>query len=257
MRALVTNDDGVDSVGILTLARVAAEAGLDVVVAAPGWDTSGASASLTAVERDGRFLFSEREMAGLEGVPVFAVEGAPAFIVRTAMTGAFGPRPDIVLSGVNHGPNTGHAILHSGTVGAALTAETHGCRAMAVSICAAGEDTHWETAAAVVASVLPWLFETDGTAVINVNVPNCSLDELKGLERARLASFGAVQTTITETGKGWVKLAHEDVDADHEPGTDAALIAMGYACYTPLVSVCEADGVDTSSISDQPRRICI
>ena len=56
MRALITNDDGVESRGIRTLARVAVEAGLETTVAAPSWDSSGAAASLTAVERDGRFL---------------------------------------------------------------------------------------------------------------------------------------------------------------------------------------------------------
>src|SRR3989442_413374 len=126
MRALITNDDGVKSTGIRVLATVAVDAGLDVVVAAPGWDSSGASASLTAVEHGGRLKLQRRILDGLDGVTAFAVEAAPAFIVRAAMTGAFGDPPDIVLSGVNHGPNTGRAVLHSGTVGAALTASTFG-----------------------------------------------------------------------------------------------------------------------------------
>ena len=85
-------------------------------------------ASLTAVERDGRFLIDGGTFEDLAGVAVFAVEAAPAFIVRAAMTGAFGAPPDIVLSGINRGPNTGHAVLHSGTVGAALTASRSGSR---------------------------------------------------------------------------------------------------------------------------------
>ena len=120
MRALITNDDGVDSAGIRALARVAVDAGLDAFVAAPSWDSSGAAASLTAVEHDGRFLLHEVTYDELPEVVVFAVEAAPAFIVRAAATGAFGPPPEIVLSGINRGPNTGHAVLHSGTVGAAL-----------------------------------------------------------------------------------------------------------------------------------------
>ena len=65
---------------------------------------------------------------------VLAVDGLPAFIALTGMRGAFGPPPDIVLWGINNGPNTGYAVLHSGTVGAALTASTFGARAMAVSL---------------------------------------------------------------------------------------------------------------------------
>ena len=85
MRALVTNDDGVDSPGIHALARVAAEAGLETVIAAPSWDSSGAAASLTAVEREGRFIIDERYVADLPDVRVFAAEAAPAFIVRAAL----------------------------------------------------------------------------------------------------------------------------------------------------------------------------
>lgn len=134
MRALITNDDGIDSEGIAVLARVAHDAGLDLTVAAPSWDSSGASASLTAVEQDGRVLFERRTLRGLPEVDAFAVEAAPALIVRLATTGAFGEEPELVLSGINHGLNAGRAVLHSGTVGAALTAATHGCRALAISL---------------------------------------------------------------------------------------------------------------------------
>jgi 5'/3'-nucleotidase SurE len=89
----------------------------------------------------------ERSYASLPGVPVYAVEAAPAYIVRAAAAGGFGPPPDVVISGINNGVNTGHAILHSGTVGAALTAATYGQRRLAVSIGAAPEP-HWATAAA-------------------------------------------------------------------------------------------------------------
>src|SRR5688572_27046081 len=124
-RALVTNDDGVTSPGIAVLAQVAVECGLDVVVAAPSWDSSGASASLTAVEEGGRLLFHEEQVDGAD-VDAYGVEAAPAFIVRAAMSGVFGAAPDLVLSGVNRGSNTGHVVLHSGTVGAVLTGATYG-----------------------------------------------------------------------------------------------------------------------------------
>lgn len=243
MRALVTNDDGVGSAGVRALAMVAVDAGLEAVVVAPARDSSGASASLAvAVEEDGRFLVEEHPW-GIEGVSAFAAEAAPAFIVRAAMTGAFGPVPDVVLSGVNHGPNTGHAVLHSGTVGAALTASVHGRRALAVSI-GTGTPTHWDTAGRVAAVALGWLLDAPPPLVLNVNVPNVGAGELRGFERAGLAAFGAVQATVSEKGKGYVKLAYEDVCGELEPGTDAALVAAGTASFTPLQAVCEASGVD-------------
>lgn len=238
MRVLITNDDGIHSPGIRALAGVAANAGLDVVVAAPCRDSSGASASLKAVEQDGRLMIEDVPWNDIDVRQVMAMDAAPAFIVRAAVTGAFGPAPDVVLSGINHGPNTGHAVLHSGTVGAALTASTHGRRALAVSI-GMGTPTHWETAARVAGAVLEWLLDAE-PMVLNVNVPNVAIEELRGLRQARLAAFGAVQATVADSGKGYVKLAYADVGAEAEDGTDAAAVAAGFACFTPLEAVCEA-----------------
>lgn len=243
MRTLVTNDDGVASPGLVALARVAVRAGHDVVVAAPSWDSSGASASLTSVERDGRFLAEERSLDELGPVPVYAVEASPAFIVMTAARGAFGPPPELVLSGVNLGANCGHAVLHSGTVGAALTASTYGCAAMAVSIQSQGEVVHWATATAVAATVFPRLDEATTPAVLNLNVPNRPLDAVRGVRRAQLAAVGAVQATVTEEDGGYRRIGYRAVEADDRPGTDVTLLAAGYATLTPLLAVCEAEDV--------------
>lgn len=256
LRCLVTNDDGIASEGLRVLAGLALEAGLEVVVAAPMREASGASASITAVEEDGHFVIEPRFLAGLEDAcSVLAVDGLPAFIALTGMRGAFGPPPDIVLSGVNSGPNTGYAVLHSGTVGAALTASTFGARAMAVSlnvrtrtvsgagVAPSAMKPHWDTAVEVARRVLPALLDSAPGTVLNVNAPNIPLDEVKGLEHARLARFGAVQTNVAERGEGYVKVALAEIDAEYEPGTDAALIANGYATITALQAVCEAGEV--------------
>jgi 5'/3'-nucleotidase len=255
-RCLITNDDGIESEGLRVLAEVALEAGFEVVVAAPMRESSGASASITAIEEDGHFVVEPRTLAGLEDCTVLAVAGLPAFIALTGMRGAFGPAPDLVLSGINNGPNTGYAVLHSGTVGAALTASTFGARALAVSlnvrtrtrtrtVSGAGvapsglASPCWETAAEFARRTLPALLESEPATVFNVNVPNIPLDEVKGFEQARLARFGAVQTNVVERGEGYVKLALAELDAEYEPGTDAALLAAGYATITPLQAVCE------------------
>lgn len=235
---LITNDDGIDSAGLRALATVAHDAGHDVAVAAPSWDASGASASLTAVEDDGRLLFDERDFVGLPDVRFYAVEAAPAFIVRAAAVGAFGDPPELVLSGINRGPNLGHAVLHSGTVGAALTAATFGIPAMAVSI-GTGSHVHWETACHVAGLALDALVRLPGAATLNVNVPNVELDDLQAFEEVRLAPFGAIQTTITEQGAGYLKLGYEATDQDAEVGTDVAAFRSGAACYTALTACCE------------------
>ena len=243
MRALITNDDGIGSEGIRRLALVAAEAGLDVVVAAPLTDSSGASASLIALRHDSQVVVERRRLEGLDGVPAYGVAAVPGFITLLGIRGAFGEPPDIVLSGINMGLNAGHAILHSGTVGAVLTGSTLGCRGMAVSL-AVGPEMHWGAAARAAAEVLPWLMEAASPVVLNVNAPNVEEGEVRGVCRARLASFGAVQTNVAESGEGYVRVAVADLQAEYEPGTDAALVADGYATVTPLRPICEAPDVD-------------
>lgn len=252
-RCLITNDDGIASEGLRLLALVAAEAGLDVTVAAPLRDVSGASASITAVESDGRFVVERRPLRGLDGVPAFGVQGLPAFIALVGARGAFGAPPDIVLSGINNGPNTGHAILHSGTVGAALTASTHGCRAMAVSLnTRSGQPEQWGSAVAVARRVLPLVAGAEPGTVLNLNVPNLPLGELQGLRGAPLAGFGAVQFSVAERGEGYVQMSLSEIDTEQEPGSDAGLLAAGFCTLTPLRPVCEAGGprLDLDALND-------
>lgn len=241
-RALLINDDGVDSGGLHRLAEVALAAGLEVVVAAPLRESSGSSAGLTALEAHGRVVTEKRQVAGLAGVEVYGVAGSPGFIALIAVDGAFGPRPDIVLSGINNGLNTGQAILHSGTVGAAMTARAHGCRALAISAESSTEtsESRWDTAAAVTARILPEVLRSDAPVVWNVNVPHCPVAELRGVRPAELASFGAVQTTIAKSGAGYLQVTVSDVTAEREPGSDAALVSDGYATVTALRPLCAA-----------------
>lgn len=248
MRALITNDDGIESPGLHRLAAVAHEHGLDVVVAAPMLEASGSSAAITATEEEGRVVVEERTLPGLRGVPAYAVAASPAFIALIATRGAFGAAPDLVLSGINRGANIGHAVLHSGTVGAALTGSAYGCRAMAVSLDIAltpAGPPHWDTAAEFARRLLPLVADGQLTTV-NLNVPDTGPDRVKGLRRGSLAAFGVVQTNIAEVGEGWVRVALADTGAPLVPGTDAAWLADGYACVTPLRFVCEAEDVPPS-----------
>lgn len=245
---LVTNDDGIDSPGLHALAGLAADLGLQVLVAAPDRESSGVAASLAAVEEGGRVVVLPREVDGLTDVLALSVQAAPAFIVRAALHEAFGPAPDLVISGINKGPNTGHAVLHSGTVGAAMTAATYGRPALAVSLGGEGDHWHWDTAVEVARPVLNWLAERRERTVLNLNVPNAPLAQVRGLRRAPLASFGAVQAKVAEVGYGYVTLEYREVDPMVEPDSDAGLLARHWACVTPLVPLCEAPAVDLSGL---------
>ena len=247
--ALITNDDGIDSSGLHALGRMALNLGLDVLVAAPTRESSGASASLGSVEDHGHIVTERRVVDGLEAAEVIAVQAAPALIVRAALHGAFGPEPDLVLSGINQGANTGHAVLHSGTVGAAFTARAFGRPGLAVSLDAGGDLWHWETATALTEPFVHWLCEHHDPVVLNLNVPNVAAGAVRGLRRAPLASFGAVQTKVSELGHGYVRLEYREVDVTKEPDSDAALLAHRWATVTPVVAVSEARGVDLGDLA--------
>lgn len=235
MQVLVTNDDGIESPGLTVLAEAALRAGHDVTVVAPDHQYSGASASLMAHEDDGHLVFVDARPPALDAsVRAFGVRAAPGLIGFVAASGAFGFTPDMLLSGVNIGANTGRAVLHSGTVGAALSAATHGVRSMAVSI-ASADPQHWDTASAVVDHALAWLTATDiGDRVLNVNVPDTPPDALRGIRPAGLASFGAVQARVKEEGVGFVDLTYAIVEPGEEPDTDHHLLSRGWATWTVL-----------------------
>ncbi|MDR5699790.1 5'/3'-nucleotidase SurE [Agromyces aerolatus] len=239
--ALITNDDGIDSPGLHALARTALDAGLEVIVAAPWSEASGSSAAITGADPDGRVRMERREIEGLDGATIFAVQAAPAMIALLAAHGAFGATPDVVLSGINRGANVGHVVLHSGTVGAALTAGASGLRGLAVSL-DVGLDPdahHWQTAATVAAPLIAPLLESPQGTVLNVNVPNRA--ELDGRPRsARLAEFGVVQTTAAVPGEGEVRLTVADLSGEFDPESDAVLLQAGHPTLTALSGVGEA-----------------
>jgi len=252
---LITNDDGIDSPGLHALAAAASAEGLDVIVAAPASESSGSSASIVGADVDGRIRMERRQIEGLE-MPCYAVEAAPALIALIAAHGAFGPVPDAVLSGVNRGANIGHAILHSGTVGAALTGGSNGARGLAVSLdVGMSPTTHeWGEAARLARAVLHTLLASPGGTVLNLNVPNDAGAGDRTPREATLAPFGIVQTTATEAGEGEVRLTVADLGGAHDPESDAALLGGGHPTLTAITGIREAplpDGV----LAGSERRI--
>ena len=236
MRALITNDDGIDSPGLWTLAKAAADSGLDVVVAAPVTQASGTSASVAAIGDDGRVVSERRSLPGLD-VEAHAVAAHPGLISLIACRGGYGGKPDVVLSGINLGANVGRAVVHSGTVGAALTAHLNDVTSMAVSLDVGldGPEPLWDKAGEVVRVVLPMLLEMPAASVLSLNVPN--IDEVRGLRWAELARFGTVQSRVDDRGDGEVELVAVYSEESLVPGTDTALLADGFATLTALRSV--------------------
>ncbi|MFI5838695.1 5'/3'-nucleotidase SurE [Catenuloplanes sp. NPDC051500] len=266
MRILITNDDGINALGLRALARAAVKAGHEVVVAAPRTEHSGFSAAMIATpDENGQIVVEPHEFDGLPEVKAYGVAASPAFIVVLALRDAFGAPPDVVLSGPNRGANAGHAVVHSGTVGAALTAAAGGVSAIAVSLdvispqagrrsLRALSDTgdaarNWDVASDAAVGLLDTLAGLPAGTVLNLNVPDVKSEDLKGVRRAAPAGFGQVTVTLDEAGEGYLRTRMRISDERGEPGTDLALLADGWATVTPLTSVDDDRAVELPELS--------
>ncbi len=250
MRVLVTNDDGIDAPGLEHLARGLRDARLDIIVVAPSEEASGAGAGVGPVHtmRGGINVVSKR-WQGHETTEVLAVDALPALIVIAACLGAYGPPPDLIVAGINPGRNVGRSVLHSGTIGAALTGVHFNKRGLAVSIQSGsfsafeslGDNTvHFETAAAIAGVLAPRIGAAPPRTVVNCNVPNLALEDLEGIRFARLARAGVIRSALVDVDTG-TKL-QLDIGLEENPAgeeSDLSLTSRGYATVTPLASVSE------------------
>src|SRR5664280_2810596 len=170
MRILITNDDGVFAPGIAALARglaAAFDGRHDLVLVAPLTDHSGAGAAVGPVHERESIPFEAVEIPGLDRLPTYGIDGPPALAVILACIEGFGPRPDLVVSGINHGINAGRSVLHSGTVGATLTAAQFGLRGLAVSIGWGTDPVPWETPVWLATELVPVLATLPPSSVLS------------------------------------------------------------------------------------------
>ena len=254
MRVLVTNDDGVEAPGLHALATALHDAGHEVVVAAPSGERSGSGAAIGRLHRAGPIAWKQVEWADLAGVVVHALDVPPAAAVYAGCVGAFGAGPDVVASGVNAGLNYGHLVLHSGTVGAALTAKVLGCPAVAVSLAWGDEHQEWESAATIAADAVEWLGTQSGPPmVVNLNVPNLPLTEIRGVRGARLSPFNEQWRASTSPGE--LHLEYQGHAEPPQPDCDYAVVKSGSAAVTLLEGVAAVLGSADSAARAMNRAL--
>lgn len=228
MRILLSNDDGVAANGLATLYSSLEGVG-ERIVFAPDRNSSGLSSSLTL----GRPLRVTEHSNGFN-----SVDGTPADCVHLAVNALLEQKPDIVVSGINHGVNLGDDVLYSGTVGAALEGRFMGLPAIAVSACGKGEQG-FITAGKVVRDLIPRLAQLslpEGT-LLNVNVPDRPYEELKGMAVTRLGHRERPEKPLKvmdPRGKPVYWIAPVGKGQDAGKGTDFYAIAEGLVSVTPL-----------------------
>ncbi len=183
-RVVLTDDDGVHSPGLHALARYLVEERYDVCIVAPDRDCSGSSASIGQIALDDRVMSTHLRIPGLPEIEAHAVPGPAGMAAMATCLGTFGPVPDVVVSGINAGANTGHLVLHSGTVGAALTAQNFGVSGLAVSL-ERSDPWFWSTACDIAGELLAWLVHVaPERSVVSLNVPPRPFRDVLGVRSA-------------------------------------------------------------------------
>lgn len=227
MRILVSNDDGVHAEGIRILSEALGACG-EVIVVAPDRNRSGASHSLT--------LEVPLRVTRIGETGFHAVKGTPTDCVHLAVNELVRPEPDMVVAGINHGANLGDDVIYSGTVAAATEGRHLGYPSIAISLVG---KTHFATAAHYAALLVKGLmkYPLPADQILNVNVPDLPLDQIKGIRVTRLGNRHRAESVIcTEDPRGqpiyWIGPPGSQQDAGD--GTDFAAIEQGYVSITPL-----------------------
>lgn len=228
MQILIANDDGYLSEGIRALYKAMQGLGQATIVA-PDRNRSGASNSLT---------LSHPVFVRQHESDVYSLEGTPTDCVNIALSGLLSEEQDMVVSGINDGPNMGDDVLYSGTVAAAIEGRHLGHPAIAVSM-ASHEPSHYDTAAQAMSKVVKHLREVPLPAdtILNINVPDLPSEEIKGMKATRLGTRHPSKNAIKQLSpRGetlyWIGAAGDI--ADDGPGTDFGAVREGYISVTPL-----------------------
>ncbi|MEO1015713.1 MAG: 5'/3'-nucleotidase SurE [Pseudomonadota bacterium] len=233
MRILCSNDDGVHARGLESLVKIARELSDDVWVVAPQEEQSGAARALTLAHPIRIRKFDERR---------FAVSGTPTDAVMMGVTRLLGEKkPDLVLSGVNHGQNLAEDVTFSGTIAAALQGMTLGVPSIALSLARFSRDhADWETAETYGADIVRKLLDAGWPedVVMNVNFPACAPADVKGVEVTEQGRRDQFQLYVDERqdlrGGTYYWFGFTGKLSDPPQGTDLRAIYDGRISITPL-----------------------
>ncbi|MEY4318539.1 MAG: 5/3-nucleotidase SurE [Pseudomonadota bacterium] len=230
MNILISNDDGYQAPGIVALYEALKDLG-HVEVVAPEQNNSAKSNALTLHSP----LYVHQASNGFR-----YVNGTPADCVHIALTGLLGYKPDLVVSGINNGANMGDDTIYSGTVGAAMEGYLFGIPAIAFSQVEKGW-AHLDAAAQSARALVQQLVaqqQTQGPAwLLNVNIPNQPLDNIKPLRVTRLGRRHAAERVITQTsprGETMYWIGSAGAAKDDSDGTDFHATFEGHLSVTPL-----------------------
>ena len=241
MKILISNDDGYQAEGIKTLAQYLSK-DHEVVVVAPNENKSAASSSLTL----------DKPLQPIKiDTNIYSIDATPSDCVHLALCGFLKDKIDLVVTGINFGPNLGDDVVYSGTVAGAIEGRFLGLPSIAISL-ASWKGDHFETAGKVVQQVVNAIHtsQLSHDTVLNVNVPDVNFDEIKGFQTTRLGKRHMSEQSIQDKDNAslyWI--GENGKEADNGVGTDFHAISNNYVSVTPLqIDLTKYNEIDTVSM---------
>lgn len=247
MHILLVNDDGASAPGLKSLLKVVSPLG-KVVCVAPDYERSGCGHGMTL-----RDPLRATRVETINGTDIYEVNGLPVDCVNVAVSQFFPNGCDLVISGINNGPNLGWDVTYSGTVAAAMEGTINGIRSIAVSVSLFVTDAplHFETAESWLGEWLSWLIDVPlpEQTFLNINVPSIALPEIQGTKITRLGTrvyHDRVEKREDPWGRPYYWQGGVVVVDNSEVGTDVWAVSEGYVSITPI----RLDWTHTEIISD-------
>jgi 5'-nucleotidase len=229
---LITNDDGIGAKGIASLVEAAQPFG-DLLVVAPDKPQSGMGHAITI--HDPIRLFKSSIYAGIEA---YACSGTPVDCVKLGIYELLGTKPDLILSGVNHGENSSTNVLYSGTMSAAIEGAMEGIPSFGFSLADFAADADFTAAQHYITKLLDLFFEKgfERNICLNVNIPKLPIADIKGLKFCKQAhAYWAdrFEKRQDQFGRDYFWLTGEFADLDQRPDTDLHALKEGYVSVVP------------------------
>ena len=231
---LVTNDDGISAPGIRTLIRVMQEIG-EVVVVAPDKPQSAMGHAITI----NNTLYLNKISKDGDQIIEYSCSGTPVDCVKMAVNEVLKRKPDLCVSGINHGSNSSINVIYSGTMSAAVEAGIEGIPAIGFSLCDYDWNADFETIAPLIKKIVLQVLKNglqDGT-VLNVNFPKLKHEDIKGIKICRQAKAmwqEKFEKRTSPFGKDYYWLAGDFIIQDHGEDTDEWALANGFVSVVPV-----------------------
>ena len=240
MKILISNDDGYQAEGIKQLAKSLSQ-DHNVIVVAPSENKSASSSSLTLNKPLKPIKIDDN---------IYSIDATPSDCVHLALCGFLQEEIDLVVTGINFGPNLGDDVIYSGTVAGAIEGRFLGLPSVAISL-ASWEGKHFETAGIIANQLIGQIThaQLSHDTILNVNVPDVPLKDIQGFQTTRLGKRHMSEEATPDKGDSslyWI--GENGKESDNGVGTDFHAIANNYVSVTPLqIDLTKYNEIDTVS----------